>query len=255
MSTSTPFDCCLEGAVCAVTGGAKGIGREIAALFRDLGCTVHVLDIDRAAMTAWRKSRGPGAAGIEFHPTDASDPAAVKETFRRIRRLDILVNNAGTPGYKPLDRMTRAAWDRTLRNNLDAAFQCSREALGKLRKSDRPAIVNISSIEARISESGTAHYSSAKGAIEAFTRALAVELGPEGIRVNAVAPGAITVEHNRQLFRTPPLKRQFKDRIPLGGRPGEAMDIARAVVFLASPLASYITGTVLQVDGGWSAKA
>ena len=180
--------------------------------------------------------------------------ALIDGAARETGRLDVMVNNAGLSYPASIIEGDAEEWRSMLETNILALLVGCQSAVKAMSACNAEGqIVNISSIEARISEPGTVHYSSAKGAIESFTRALAVELGPDGIRVNAVAPGAITVEHNRKLFQTPPSKRQFKTRIPLGGCPGEAIDIARATAFLASPLAGYITGTVLHVDGGWTA--
>ena len=254
MTSPPAFSPGLNGTTCAVTGGAHGLGRGIAELFLDMGCTVHALDKDRRALNAWGKETTARGLPLHLHVTDVADPVSVKAAFRKIRALDILVNNAGTPGYQSFDSMKRRDWDRVIRNNLTGVYQCSRQALSKLRRSKQASIVNISSIEAHRSETCVAHYASAKAAIEAFTRSLAVELAVDGIRVNAVAPGAIAVEHNAELYKQPRFRKQCKARIPLGGKPGNASDIAKAVAFLSSPLAGYITGTTLTVDGGWMAS-
>jgi NAD(P)-dependent dehydrogenase (short-subunit alcohol dehydrogenase family) len=253
---SNPFDPGLEGAICVVTGGARGIGSAIVRRLLDADCSVHVIDRDREPIRKWKETIGSEHEGmLHCHRADVSDASAIRQILGKMEKLDVLVNNAGTPGYQPFSKMSRNEWDRTLQNNATGAFQCSRLALNKLRKSKRAAIVNVSTIEANMPESGTAHYAAAKGALESFTCALAVELGPERIRVNTVAPGAITVAHNKELFAEAKLKKMFRNRIPLGGCPGEPRDIADAVVFLASPLAKYVTGATLVVDGGWTVKA
>jgi NAD(P)-dependent dehydrogenase (short-subunit alcohol dehydrogenase family) len=254
--SSDPFDPGLEGAICVVTGGARGIGSAITRRFLETGCSVHVIDRDREPIRKWKDSIGAADEGmLHCHRADVSDASAMRRIIGKMEKLDLLVNNAGTPGYQSFFKLSRNEWDRALQNNATGAFQCSRLALNKLRKSNRAAIVNVSSIEANMTESGTAHYAAAKGALESLTRALAVELGPDNIRVNTVAPGAITVAHNKELFAETKLKKMFRDRIPLGGCPGEPRDIATAVVFLASQLAKYITGATLVVDGGWTVKA
>lgn len=237
-----------------VTGGARGIGRAIAECFLDVGATVHVLDMDGAALAAWKGQihRANGTVSPVFHRTDIRNGAAVARAFRCLPRIDVLVNNAARPFYRPFQDLTRREWEQAICNDLHGAFECTRQALSRLRKSRQAAIVNITSIEATRAEPGTVAYGSAKGALEQFTRSLAVDLGPDGIRVNAIAPGATVVERNRKIFEQKKWRKIFRARIPLTGAPGEGRDIANAAVFLASPLARYITGATLAVDGGWS---
>lgn len=250
----TPFDPGLEGSVALVTGGARGIGRGIAELLLEAGCIVHVLDVDHKAMKAWERKADPKGT-LHFHRADVGESNEVRAVFRSISKLDILINNAGTPGYQPFDKLTMRDWERALRVNLTGAFICTKAASSRLARSRHGAIVNVSSIEAHLAETATVHYTSAKGGLEAFTRSAAVELAAREIRVNAVSPGAITVEHNAKTFATARSRRLFRQRIPLGGTPGSPLDVARAAMFLASPLARYITGTTLMVDGGWSVHA
>ena len=244
----------LSGAVCLVTGGAQGIGRAIAITLIDAGAHVHVLDLDQVALDRWR-GEGTGHGRLDLHAGDAADPDVVADLLRTLERMDVLINNAASPFYCPFEELTRQHWEQALRNDLHSAFECSRQSVPKLRASDRAAIVNVASIEGFVAEPGTVAYGSVKAALLQFTRALAVDLANDWIRVNAVAPGGIAVERNRQVFQQEPYKSLLADRVPLGGVPGEPQDVANAVLFLASPLARYITGATLVVDGGWLAKA
>ena len=172
--------------------------------------------------------------------------------LRNLRTMDVLVNNAARPFYRPFEKLTRKEWENAIRNDLHGAFEITHQSISRLKKSSHPSIVTITSIEALQAEPGTVAYGSSKGALQQFTRSLAVDMGPVGIRVNSIAPGAIIVERNRKIFEQPKWKKHFRARIPLQGRPGKADEIANTVLFLASPLASYVTGATIVVDGGWT---
>ncbi len=247
----------LTGAICLVTGGAQGIGKAIATKLLNAGGEVHVFDINREAIDQWRHQQPPHAHHdrLHWHVGDVANPDDVAAAFKPMDRLDVLVNNAANPFYCPFEKLTRARWEQAIRNDLHGAFECTQQAIRKMKNNKRAAIVNVASIEALIAEDGTTAYGAAKAALLQMTRALAVELAKEPIRVNAVAPGSIAVDRNREIFQQEPYRSFLESRVPLGGIPGEADDVANAVMFLASPLARYITGATLMVDGGWLAKA
>lgn len=245
------WDAELEGAVCIVTGGARGIGRAIAEWFLDLGATVHVWDVDAKTLAAWRAERRAANPALILKRVDVQDGRQVARALRGVKRVDALVNNAARPFYCLFPDLTRSRWEKAM-GDVHGAFEVTHQVLSRLKRSRQPSIINITSIEAFSAEPGTVAYGTAKGGLQQFTRSLAVDLGGLGIRVNSIAPGATVVERNRELFQQPKWKKFFKKRIPLHGKPGEADDIARAAVFLASPLSRYMTGATLMVDGGWS---
>jgi NAD(P)-dependent dehydrogenase (short-subunit alcohol dehydrogenase family) len=239
----------LDDQVCVITGGAQGIGRACAELFAEAGATVVV--VDREA------SDEPGAVAL-----DVSDSAAVERAFDEIAArhggIDVLVNNAGVSIRKPSDELSLDEWNRVVAVNLTAAFVCSRTALrhfGRRRAGVPGAIVNTASIMG-LSGGGlypNISYQTTKGGLVNMTRALAVEWAPRGIRVNAVAPTWTRTGFIGQLEAQPELLARIRAVTPLQ-RLAEPHEVAAAMLFLASPAASMVTGHVLAVDGGFLAQ-
>jgi NAD(P)-dependent dehydrogenase (short-subunit alcohol dehydrogenase family) len=235
----------LRGRVAVITGAARGIGAGIARRMEEAGATVVVHD-RRGAVD------GPPAGSVvrgELTDEGAAD-AIVAEVLARHGRLDIWVNNAGVQPMTPLATMTDAEFDAVLDTNLGVTFRATRACAAVMEPGS--AIVNITSIEALAAPPGHSHYGASKAAVVAHTRAAAVELGERGIRVNAVAPG---------LIDRPGLAEDWPDGVarwsracPLG-RLGQPDDVGDACLFLASPAARWITGTLLVVDGGVAARA
>ena len=192
-------------------------------------------------------------------PCDVSSRTAVEHLFKKtidtFGKVDIVVNNAGIYPFVSLEKMTEEDWDKVIDVNLKSVFLCSKEAARVLPEGGR--LISISSIASLVGFEGLVHYCASKGGINGLTRALALELAPKKITVNVVAPGAIDTpgasEDDQPRTAKAETRKQTIAAIPLG-RMGESSDIANAVVFLASEKASYITGQVIVVDGGWTVR-
>jgi NAD(P)-dependent dehydrogenase (short-subunit alcohol dehydrogenase family) len=233
----------LTGSVAWVTGGASGIGRAIVGALAGAGARVVSLDVGHGDAAE--------ADGVSTAALDVRDAAAVAAVTAGLasRGLepDILVNDAGITRDGVVWKLSDEDWDAVLDVNLGGAFRMTRAAAPIMRARRRGAIVNIASINGLRGKFGQANYAASKGGLIAFTRAVAKELARERVRVNAVAPGFIDTPMTRALPE--PVLAQARAEAVLG-RLGDPADIAHAVVFLASPLASHITGQVLVVDGG-----
>jgi dihydroanticapsin dehydrogenase len=249
----------LRDKVAIVTGGAAGIGQATAELFAEEGAGVVIFDIDdpEGRRTAETIAKNGGEA--VFIHTDISDEASIKEaiaqTTRRFGRLDILVNNAAAFVLKGLEA-TLSDWRRVLEVNVVGTALCSRYAAEEMKKAGRGAIVNLGSISSFVAQPGFVTYSSTKAAILQMTRNMALDLGPYGIRVNCVCPGTILTrasrDHMEQAGIT--LEQFVAEEGPkhIVGRIGQPREVAYAILFLASDEASFVTGTHLMVDGGYT---
>ncbi|HWQ72838.1 MAG TPA: 3-oxoacyl-[acyl-carrier-protein] reductase [Desulfitobacteriaceae bacterium] len=242
----------LNGSVAVVTGAARGIGRAIALELAAAGAKVVVNDVgnlDQAEETVKQiMGAGSEAMFIQADVTNASDvDRLVSTTLEKYGKIDILVNNAGITRDNLLIRMKEEDWDRVLNINLKSVFLCTKAVSRGMLKQRSGAIVNIASVVGIFGNPSQANYAASKAGIIGFTKSTAKELASRGIRVNAVAPGYISTDMTAIL--PDEIKKEFIKGIPLGHM-GTAEEVAKAVLFLVSPAASYITGQILAVDGG-----
>jgi NAD(P)-dependent dehydrogenase (short-subunit alcohol dehydrogenase family) len=238
----------LAGKVAIVTGGATGIGAGIAAAFVAAGAQVVLAarDVDRGTLAA----RELGCAFVPTDITSAEDvERLVAEVMTRFGRVDALINNAATTtGMGPFLEVTEAQFDAMFDVNVRGTFFLTQRVARAMIEGGGGSIVNIGSNISLMYEPDSAHYMASKGAINALTVALAGELGPHGIRVNTIAPGEIQVERDPEVYRSGPGRERIS-RVPLR-RPGTPAEIGRLAVFLASDASSYISGTIIPIDGG-----
>lgn len=244
----------LDGRCGVVTGGAQGIGREIAVALLEAGARVALLDVDADAVTAAARE-----LGSDVHPltADVSDEAAVNAAFAEgasaLGRLDFLVNNAGIRRVGPFMEHSLEDWQRTLDVDLTGPFLCSRAAIRHMLEGGGGRIVNIASVAGELALKNRVAYNVAKAGVIMLTKTIAVEMGPHGIACNAVAPGVIETPLTRHYFDDPVLRETIVSNTP-SGRWGQPADIAGPVVFLCSDAAAFVQGTTLNVDGGWTSS-
>jgi 3-oxoacyl-[acyl-carrier protein] reductase len=241
----------LKDKVALVTGASQGIGRDTALALAEAGAKVAVAarhEEKLTALVADIAAAGGTALAVKMDVSEAEQvKAGFKQVLEKFGRLDILVNNAAITRDGLAMRMKADDWEAVLRTNLTGAHLCIQQALPTMMKARAGRIINISSIVAQSGNAGQANYVAAKAGIIGLTKAIAIEIASRNITVNAVAPGFIETPMTAVL--PDEVKEELKTRIPLG-RMGSARDVATAIVFLASDEAGYITGHVLNVNGG-----
>ena len=247
----------VRGSVVLITGAGHGMGRATARLFGAEGAAVAVTDIDTDAATAVaREITGAGGKAVAWR-LDVADKDAVFNTVQAVAAdlggLDIVINNAGVSGRRPLDHPEYDEnWTRLLEVLLSSQQRIIRAALPHLRRSRAPRIVNIASTEALGGTSGNTAYAAAKAGVAGMTRTLAVELGREGITVNCICPGPILTELTKHISEAD--RDKYARRRTALGRYGRPEEVAHVTLSLCLPGCSYITGTVIPVDGGLVAR-
>jgi 3-oxoacyl-[acyl-carrier protein] reductase len=251
--------CDLTGKVSLVTGAAQGIGQAIADRLAANGSRVVYTDLDPAAAAAAAARHGARGLRMDVTRPDEID-TVIRTVVVELGRLDILVNNAGvnTLAHRvTIDEFPRAEWDRLLSVDLTGVYEVSRTAARVMRGQQSGRIINIASIVGLVPLRLQCAFVAAKAGVVNLTRAMALELGPHGILVNAIAPGSTLTEGTKKLFYAEGGKfrdnvQRMLDHVPLG-RPATTDEIAVAALFLADPENSYMNGHILTVDGGWTA--
>lgn len=242
----------LENQVSIVTGATRGIGKGIAELFADQGSHViftYVSSDEKArALESELQAKGVKAKGYKF---DVADLKACEEmvvdVVKEFERVDVVVNNAGITRDTLLMRMSEEQWDEVINTNLKSVFNMTKAVQRTMLKQRSGSIINMSSVVGVKGNAGQANYAASKAGILGFTKSVALELGSRNIRCNAIAPGFIETEMTGALDEN--MVQQWRDAIPLK-RGGSPEDVANLALFLASPMAAYITGQTINVDGG-----
>jgi NAD(P)-dependent dehydrogenase (short-subunit alcohol dehydrogenase family) len=243
----------LQDRVAVITGGGTpgGIGRATARLFAEQGARVAILDLAETDPAAAAAEIGPEHRGYVCDVRDdAACRAAVAGIAEAFGRIDVLIGNAGVVHGTRIDDITRAEYDEVVDTSLRGNFQMSQAVIPHLRAQGAGAIVLVSSIAGQVGGGlfGSSHYASAKSGLFGLAKALARELAPEGIRANAIAPGVIDNDFTKGRM-TREIKDEVAKKVPMG-RLGTSEEVAKCCLFLASDLSSYVTGTVLSVNGG-----
>ena len=239
----------LEGKTALITGAARGIGKAIALKFAQEGCNIAFTDLEVNEETQWEIA----ALGVKAksYASNAADFAQTEEVVKQVKEefgsIDILVNNAGITKDGLMLRMTEQQWDAVIAVNLKSAFNFIHACVPVMMRQRGGSIINMASVVGVHGNAGQANYAASKAGLIALAKSIAQEMGPKGIRANAIAPGFIETAMTAAL--PDEVREQWKQKIPLR-RGGQVEDIANVATFLASDLSSYVSGQVIQVDGG-----
>ena len=248
----------LDGRRALITGGAKGLGRVIAQALAETGADVAVVgrtlaDCQQAAQEI-TESTGRRAVGFAADVTKQNEIQKLKEEIENsLGPIDILINNAGINIRGPVEEVSEADFNHVLTTNVTAPLLCSKIFGPPMCERGWGRVVNVGSIMSVVALPGRASYASSKAGVLGLTRVLALEWATKGVTVNAICPGPFATDMNKQLLNDPAKYRDFVSRVPMG-RWGELYEIGGMAVFLASDAASFVTGSALYVDGGWTAQ-
>lgn len=247
----------LKNKVALITGARQGMGKSHAIALAKQGVKVVVTDINQAdcqKVVDEIKNSGGEAIAFKLDVSKKSDvESVITEIVKQFGKLDILINNAGIAQFKPFLELTEEDWDKTIDINLKGEFLCAQAASRIMKEHGGGVIINIGSVamgQQGIGMPNIAHYCASKGGVAAMTEALAVELAPFNIRVNAIAPGLIETPMIDVVKSDPKTMKSMLERIPLK-RVGKTEEVSDLVVFLASDSSTYMTGSVVVIDGGW----
>jgi len=243
----------LKNKTAIITGGGTGIGLDCARLFTQEGARVAIFGRRQDRLDQAQKEIGDAVLAVQGDITQENDTARLVETaVKQLSKVDILINNAGIFGGGPIHEMEDDAWDQTFDINMRGVFQLTRKLLPQMIAQGSGSIIHISSVLGMRTIPGAVAYNASKGALNQFSRSIAVEYGGQGIRSNTICPGMIETEMTEEMRQDTAMMEEFLKRYPLG-RFGKPEEVAKACLFLASDESSFITGATLPVDGGCTA--